>query len=213
MVSELEEARTMKIQIRNRTHWRTDHIRAFIKRGIRQERADLCKKNAFLLRVSIVYNRGGIRHQSCSGRAVIGGLWMKIMLPSGGVDRVDMAHTIAHELGHTAGLNHRHMEGCATYSRVGNWRELYAWAETLPLEKEARQTKTRPDTAQRLDHARRMLTKALTRERRASTIRKRWERRVRALERYVSGRINGVELTLPEAAMEPQSSNGQSQTS
>lgn len=101
----------MKIQLDNRTHWRSDHLREFLKRGMHQERVDLCKRGAPTIRIVVKYNRGGDRHASVSGRATIGGNWCKIMVPSGSVDRIDLAHVVAHELAHTAGIEHAAMEG------------------------------------------------------------------------------------------------------
>lgn len=168
----------MKIQLDNRTHWRSDHLREFLKRGMHQERVDLCKRGAPTIRIVVKYNRGGDRHASVSGRATIGGNWCKIMVPSGSVDRIDLAHVVAHELAHTAGIEHAAMEGCPTYRRVGNWRELYAWADSLPLEKHVIQS-VRPSLEDKIAHGEKMLAKALTREKRAVTLRKKWQARLK----------------------------------
>lgn len=86
------------------------------------------------------------------------------------------------------------MTGDPLYTRSGNWREIYGWAEHLPLHKAEPKRRTRPDTNTRLVHARKMLAKALTRERRATTIRMRWQAKVKRLER-------GALPVLAEAAM------------
>lgn len=115
--------RTFKI--RNRTHWNTQDLRRFLVR-VANESFDDGEK--LVIHVEATYNRGGIRHSSCSGWATLGGQWVKIMLPSGSVDRIDLAHTIAHEFAHLRGLNHAAMRGAALWGRVGNYREIYAWA-------------------------------------------------------------------------------------
>lgn len=104
--------------------------------------------------------------------------------PPGSVDKIDLAHVIAHELAHTRGMkDERAMRGCALYGRKGNWRDLYAWAEQLPLEKAPPTKKPRPSVDERIAHAQSMLRRALTREKRATTLRKKWQVRLKRLER------------------------------
>lgn len=174
----------MKLIIVNRTHWKTAHLRPFITRALRHERSSLFTRAfSYSFRCIVKYNRAGDRHSYCSGHAPIGGNYMTVMLPSVNVDKADFAMVCFHEAAHTAGLRHDAMRKEPLYHRVDNWRELYSWAEALPLEKVLPQRRMRPDANQRLLHARSMLTKALTRERRATTIRKRWERRIKTLEK------------------------------
>jgi hypothetical protein len=152
--------------------------------ALRRERASLFTRTfSYSFRCIVKYNRGGQHNSYCSGHAPIGGNWMRVMLPSGNVDKIDFAMVCRHEAAHTAGLGHDAMRGEPLYHRTGNWRELYAWAETLPLDKVLPQRRARPDASERLQHAHNMLAKALTREKRAATIRKRWQRRVRFLQR------------------------------
>lgn len=120
------------IKITNRTHWQTKHLRAFAVRAANQILDDGTKPH---LTIEFSYNRGGTRHDSCSGRAWIGGSHARVMVPSGSIDKTDLASVIAHELAHCRGVTHAQMRGASLYRRVGNWREHYAWAETLPLEK------------------------------------------------------------------------------
>ena len=42
----------MRIELTNKTHWRDDHIRAFLARGMKDERPDLCRRGAAALRVN-----------------------------------------------------------------------------------------------------------------------------------------------------------------
>lgn len=174
----------MRIELTNKTHYRDDHIRAFLKRSIPEERPDLCKHGAPALRVTIVYTRPGGRTgehaRGCSGCARVKSNWMKVRLPKNHEpDRIDFAHVIAHELAHTRGMRGEYiMRHSARYGRVGTWRTIYAWAETLPLERKAKATPKVIPIDSKLTHAERMLKAALTREKRATTIRKKWQRKV-----------------------------------
>lgn len=168
----------MRIKLTNKTHYRDDHIRAFLVRGIQAERPDLCKALARPMNVRIVYRRNT---SGSSGCAYLHSHWMTVRLPKSTamVDKVDFAHVIAHELAHTRGLDHRRMNSCATYGRVGRWRELYAWANNLPLEVKLKTAKMRPAPVAKLAHCQRMLKAAMTREKRATTLRKKWETKVK----------------------------------
>lgn len=191
----------MKLEIKNRTDWQTRHIRAFVREAMRRERPSF----KGTMRVYVKYNRQR-DSGSCSGHAPIGGYWFRAMLPSQVVDKIDLAQMLVHEIGHTAGLQHDVMEGCPVYRRVGNWRELYSWAETLPLEKAVRLPKRKPVT-DKLAHAERMLKAAMTREKRATTLRKKWQARVKRYQRVVqlprpSHAEPNVELAARQAAPE-----------
>jgi len=126
------------MKIENRTHWDTAHLTAFIKR-VAAEELDPARRKA--LKVNFQYNRQ-TDNGSCSGRASCPGHHAIIMLPRKTVDRIDLAHVIAHELAHTRGMEHRQMTNNPTYNRVGNWREIYAWAEGLSLDR--KQPKVKP---------------------------------------------------------------------
>jgi hypothetical protein len=51
------------------------------------------------------------------------------------VDKVELAHTIAHESAHLRGLTHDDMEGDPRYWWEPGYRDLYDWANDLPLER------------------------------------------------------------------------------
>lgn len=169
----------MKIVLMNKTHWRDDHIRAFLVRGIQMEREDLCKRNALPMMVRICYTRGW--SPASSGCAYLHSRSITVRLPKNvEPDRIDFAHTIVHELAHTRGLTHDRMNACATYGRVGNWREVYAWAGALPLGRKLPNAKPSSVVVleRKLTLASAMLKTAMTREKRAKTIRQKWQRRV-----------------------------------
>jgi hypothetical protein len=88
--------------------------------------------------VEVAYHR--LRTGRCAGRAVVGSLrrgtpWMRLARPHPGhalLDTVDLAYTIAHELAHLRGLNHRAMRG-PRYRRVPGYRDRYAWASSYVI--------------------------------------------------------------------------------
>lgn len=167
------------MKLRNDTHWDTKHLRAIIARVVADE---LEPKRRRHLIVRVKYNRQRDRGY-VSGHCVLGWLRPVIMVPSQTVDRIDLAHTVAHELAHAKGWHHRDFSGQSRYNRVGAWRELYAWAESMPLEKQAPKPKARPAVGDKLDHARRMMARWQSKQKRATTGVRAWARRVRYYER------------------------------
>jgi predicted metal-dependent hydrolase len=116
---------------------------------------------------------------------------MKVRLSKRTPDKVDFAMVIAHELAHTRGARDEYMmRHSARYGRFGSYRQIYAWANELPLEVRPKVTTTRPAPDAKLAHCQRMLKAALTREKRATTLRKKWETRVR----YYAKKIATVEV-------------------
>jgi predicted SprT family Zn-dependent metalloprotease len=184
----------MKITIDNKTHWRSDHIRAFIARCMKVERPDLCKRGAPALHVRIPYTRNG--GDCSSGYAYYHSNRMTVRLPKNTTpDKVDFAFVITHELAHTRGMTHEKMRGSAHYRRVGRYREIYAWANDLPLERVEKKSKVK-STDQKLVHAQAMLAAAKTREKRATTIRKKWEAKVKYYaKKAVTPSVTFVETT------------------
>jgi hypothetical protein len=167
----------MRIELDNKTHWRSDHLKAFITRGVKDERPDLCKRGAPALRVRVVYTRSSGTKGS-SGYASYNSNRMCIRLAKEGPDKVDLAGVIYHELAHTRGVKHDAMRGSPRYRRVGNYRRIYGWGFDLPLEKVEKKSKKIPVDV-KLAHAEKMLKAAMTREKGATTLRKKWEAKVR----------------------------------
>jgi hypothetical protein len=142
------------------------------------ERPDLCKRGAPALTVVVVYTRRNGSTYS-SGLARIKGNWMKIRLSKRTPDKLDLAMVIAHELAHTRGAKDEYqMRHSAKYGRVGSYKTIYAWANDLPLEVVEKKSKVKPVDA-KLTHAQKMLKAAFTREKRATTLRKKWEAKVK----------------------------------
>ncbi len=172
------------MKVDNRTHWRTDHLRAFLSRVAADELEPQKRKR---LRVEVRYNRQRDRGY-CSGEAVVGGCWIKVMVPSQVVDRVDLAGVIAHEMAHARGMGHDRMRGCGRYRRVEGHRERYAWAESLPLERKPRAAAPSLEErrAGRREHALSMVRKWEAKRRLATTKLRLWTRRQYAVERTLA---------------------------
>jgi len=132
------------MKIINKTHWRTDQIRTFLSRIAKQEELSADKRKRLI--VTISYTKSGdVDNGYSSGHAWVGGRHMTVSVSKENLDKVDFAHVIAHEMAHIRGLQHKQMNGRIAYSRVGNWREFYAWAETLPLEVKEVKAKQKAD--------------------------------------------------------------------
>src|SRR5713101_4536608 len=104
-VSSVSRRRSMRrrITIANKTHWQTKQLRAFVVR-IAQ---DIFGDDKRPLHVTFKYNR---QVRGCvTGWAYYQSGASRIMVPSQAVDKIDLAHTIAHKFGHNKGLRHRDM--------------------------------------------------------------------------------------------------------
>lgn len=85
--------------------------------------------------VEVAYHRSNTMRRG--GAARVGSLkrgagWMKVLVPHPnvavrGLDVIELAHTIAHEMAHLRGLQHRWMRG-SRYRRIDGYRERYSWA-------------------------------------------------------------------------------------
>lgn len=139
----------MTIQIQNDTHWATRDLRRFVTRLSNEILDDNYRVTHPVIRVRFGHHtpkhyREGAEGYS-SGHAYVHGSFAHISVPKIGVDKIDLAHTIAHEFGHLRGMRHRDMTGGALWYRIGNWREIYAWADALPLGKKTVRAKATAD--------------------------------------------------------------------
>lgn len=97
------------------------------------------------------------------------------------LDKIDLAHTITHELGHLKGLDHQDMKGDSKYNRTGRWRDRHRWAADMPvrLKAEMVKPKKKPSTEEKrqkaLAHAEAMVTKWEKKEKLAKTKQKVWK--------------------------------------
>lgn len=117
------------MRIVNKTMWRTDQLRAIVGRVAQDE---LDPERRRYLEVFVEYRRA---NACVIGRAPRGGYRMKITIERKNVDRALLAHIIAHEMAHIRGLRHSEMRGSVRYDYKEGWREYYAWADQMPLER------------------------------------------------------------------------------
>jgi hypothetical protein len=123
------------VRVTNGTHWRTDHLAAFV-RGARRE---VFGSELKPLRVTFAYSRKSGR---VSGRASVGGSWSRILIPRASVNKSLLARLLIHELSHNAGLRvEREMPKVHTGG--------VPWAEALPLE--SKPAKPAPSPGDRID--------------------------------------------------------------
>lgn len=127
------------MKIVNKTMWRTDQLRAIVSR-VAQDELDTEKRK--YLEVIVEYRRA---NACVIGRAQRRGYWIKITIERENVDRVLLAHIIAHEMAHSRGLQHSEMRGCARYDYTEGWRDYYAWANQMPIEKKQVREKLKED--------------------------------------------------------------------
>jgi hypothetical protein len=102
------------------------------------------------------------------------GRWIKLSIPRE-VSPAQLAGTIRHEMAHNYGMRHDKMGPDLL------WSKPLEWAAAFELPERAVRTAASANPERRLEHARQMLRLARTRAKRAATIVKRWERRVRRL--------------------------------
>jgi hypothetical protein len=184
----------MKIKIDNRTHHDTAMLRALLRRcfaavGIPNKRrhgavATLASREIV---VEVRRHLSG-NPEYTSGRAVLGrspirhGRWMKLGLPRV-VSYRQLTWLMTHEALHLVGIEHKDM----TRAQM-NCTRTPEWALPEPCELVHEREKvaaSKPAPEAKLAHAREKLAQALTRERRATTFRKKWALKVKIWERKV----------------------------
>lgn len=168
------------MKLKNATHWNTRDLRRIAARVVREElpRARF-NDRAKAYTIYVGYNRGGRESNgSCSGHAAYHGNSCTVNVPSGYVDPVDFAYVLGHEIGHSKGLHHGRMAPHHEH-RTAYALNHYAWAKMLTVARRAVKKKARPTVDAKLAHAERMLKQAATRAKRATTLLKRWQQKVR----------------------------------
>lgn len=113
-----------------------------------------------------------------------------IPLTAGKLQPVSTAqHTallLAHEFAEMRGLSHDKMRTPRYFSR-GNWIDFYRWAENFPLQLKAPSVVSPVDViGSKLSNAMKRRKSAATRHKRASTILKKWDRKVKYYEKQLA---------------------------
>lgn len=178
------------MKIRNHTHYVTADLRRIIARCADHELEAAHRRRVI---VTVTYSR---RKDSCSGHATIGGNWATVRINKHAPNPAAFALVTAHEFKHLRGWTHKQMKG--RYSDDDTSR--YAWAAGLPLAVKTPARKVRPTVDAKIAHARLMVKRATTRAKRAATLLRKWQRRVRLLERKAT---NAAIDALPIAAGGP----------
>jgi len=165
----------MKLEIENKTRWDGRGIRSLVLLGLRNHGIEGCK-------VVVSYQRKGAR---ICGRAAVGGRWMALYMPRDGDPDIvarKLSSTIDHECLHLRGLMHRAFPKHARYVRPQGapWHPGGCAMVLLP---EPVSPTLDAKREAKLAHAQGMLAQATTRLKRATTIEKKWRRRVKELER------------------------------
>ena len=170
----------------NKTHWRSDHIMAFVKR-VAEAELDPPQRKGYVVEVGYTRRRGVL----CTGYAYYHSKKIWVNVPSDNILRDDLAHVIAHEMAHTRGMRHRAMRGSARYQRVPGYAQYYAWANELPLEqvqieRVPRAVRTAAKRDKKLEQAQAALARWERRAKLAATKLKVWRRKVRRLEATIA---------------------------
>lgn len=117
-----------KYIIKNETKYRTQDLRRMVVATFKQHVDD-----DKLPRITVTFVPA--RKRWVSGRARLHSSFMRVCVPSEGLDRIDLAMVILHEAAHCWGLDHPQMRGNAHYNRLPATPQLFAFAEGIPVEK------------------------------------------------------------------------------
>jgi hypothetical protein len=175
-----------RIKITNKTDYRLMHLRRFVEKTAKEILPENYDRQIL---VWFLYSR---RRNYVCGSAPSTHQKIYIWLPRTTVDQKQLAVILARQMGSLRGISNREMRGRALYDpRNRKYKELYAWADELPLCKEElpRSKTIEGEYLRRLKHATEMIEKAhrriRTREtelRRAQKILRLWEKVAKRLE-------------------------------
>ena len=167
------------MKVINQTRWNTADLRRFVKRVAEKELVPRYRRQVVVTFKSL---RG---NGSCKASANKLGRF-QISIPVVSVERQTLCRVMAWCMGYMKDLTMAEMRRSPHYSEFGNWREIYEWANRLPLgtmpEEKTEPTQT---LAQHLAHSHRMMAEWDGKVRRAQTAFKKWHRRARLQEAHL----------------------------
>ena len=173
------------MKITNHTKYDTRDIMKLVNRVAKDELNPGGLKNA---RISIKYRRnGGIGGWCYYGTIAQPNVRMRLQLPRTNLDVVSLALVIAHELAHARGAKHREMNK-RRYKWGEGWRDLYAYAKDFPIGVKTDPPKPTLDEKRQkeLVKAQKMVGVWTTKSKRAATTLKKWQRKVKAIEKRLA---------------------------
>ena len=173
------------MKIVNHTKYETRDIIKLVNRVAQDELNPGGLKNA---RITIKYRRnGGIGGWCYYGTINQPNVRMRLQLPRTNLDVVSLAMVIAHELAHARGVKHRDMNE-RRYKWGEGWRDLYAYAKEYTIGVKTAPPKPTLDEKRQkeLVKAQKMVATWTTKSKRAQTTLKKWQRKVKAIEKRLA---------------------------
>lgn len=187
----------MKIVLINKTQFRDDDLRAILREACKHAGV-AAKRVVFRACVGKLHIRGRATIAPSGRSSLYSGsctMWIpkfEIWGPGRHGQRerterewvTEVCQVMLHEAMHLAGVRHADMTDEQRYCKMA-----VPWSDRHQLRRKEQPTETPREErmaaarAGRLEHARTMLAKARTRLKRASTIEKKWQRRVKTLSR------------------------------
>lgn len=170
-----------KIRITNNTHWQTKHLRAIAARALAMV---LEPEQGLHVSIEFRYTRGLAYSSGC---AHLNSNHMTVRLSKHERNRKDLAMVVAHEAAHAVlGWHHDVMRGNSYFHRVGLYDELYAWADTMPLEVVAPKKKVRKTAGDKLAKCEAALARWERKRKLAETKIKIWKRKAKYYGKQLS---------------------------
>lgn len=178
------------MQIKNKTHWRTDQLKAFASKVAAVELDAGQRKK---LTIECVHSRS----RGISGCAWRRASLIRIRIPRQ-LERVNkpaLAMVLAHEMAHVRGLpggrsSELAMRSSDVYGYRGKYKEHYAWANELPLEQKPPKLKPKIDAATRARDKRERIEQLIrqweTKRKRAETAIKKYRRHLRYYDKRLA---------------------------
>jgi hypothetical protein len=176
------------MHVRNKTNYLTRDLAAIIRR-VAQDEFDAAHIRWIV--VDVRYRRANSHTNGYAiygtGEAPAGWVELRLEREPASIDKIKLAHTVAHEFAHNKGLRHHEMIS-PRYGFVDGWRDLYAWAAEMPLRLKPEKAEPGPEAKieKALLHAKDKVVCVQRRQKRLNTVLRRWTRRARYYERRLA---------------------------